>query len=362
MLEPLQAFVRVRSPIAALLMLGCASAEPVQVAPDLDLVPLADGVYGAMRTSPIGLAQNSNSLIVVGDSGVIVVDAQFTRKATLETLAAIRRVTRKPVQYVVNTHWHDDHLAGNQVYRDTFPDVQFVMQANTRTDVKELGEPNRAGTAQGAPPLATEYERRLALGLGVDSTPVSPLERESLESALRIMHQYLDELPQFRETIDGLTVQDHLTLGGGATTVELHWFGRGNTRGDLVAYLPATGIVASGDLIVAPVPFAFGSHPAEWSAALDSVAALHPRILVPGHGPVMRDLAYLREEQTLLREIVSQAAAAVARGDSLAAARRAITLDADRRAIAGDEKWMNYMFDHFFLTPAVAAAFAEAKG
>jgi glyoxylase-like metal-dependent hydrolase (beta-lactamase superfamily II) len=59
-------------------------------------------------------------VFIVNDDHVVVVDAQFTRAATLETLAALRRITRKPVRFVINTHWHDDHVAGNQVYQDSF--------------------------------------------------------------------------------------------------------------------------------------------------------------------------------------------------------------------------------------------------
>jgi hypothetical protein len=70
---------------------------------NVELVKLADGVYAAIRKEPLSLAVNSNSLIVVGDRDVLVVDAQFTREATLETLAAIRSVTALPVRYVTRT-------------------------------------------------------------------------------------------------------------------------------------------------------------------------------------------------------------------------------------------------------------------
>src|SRR4051812_45860123 len=114
---------------------GLAFWRGARTLADLQIVPLASNVYAAIRNAPLGLAGNANSLIVVRANDVIVVDAQFTRQATLETVAAIRRLTRLPVGYVINTHWHDDHLAGNQVYRDTFPNVRFVMHANTAEDL-----------------------------------------------------------------------------------------------------------------------------------------------------------------------------------------------------------------------------------
>src|SRR4051812_47806974 len=82
--------------------------------PNLEIVPLGHGVFAAIRQEPMTLALNSNSLIVVRDTDVAVVDAQFTRAATMETISAIRKITSKPVSYVINSHWHDDHLAGDQ--------------------------------------------------------------------------------------------------------------------------------------------------------------------------------------------------------------------------------------------------------
>jgi cyclase len=146
----------------------------------------------------------------------------------------------------------------------------------------------------------------------------------------------------------------------GRPRVDLLWFGHGNTRGDLVVHLPLRGIAATGDLVVAPVPFAFGSYPASWIDVLDSVVNLKPRVIVPGHGPVMRDLRYVRSVRDWLARINRETSAAVARGDSLGAALERVTLDDVRRQVAGDEKWMNFLFRRFFVRPAVRSAFEQA--
>ena len=163
------------------------------------------------------------------------------------------------------------------------------MQENTAADLVTLGAENRKNQVAGAPPVADEYERLLARGLGIDSTPASPLERASVASAIRIVRQYLEEHPGFRSVSATDTVGRRMTLGG-QPRIDLLWFGNGNTRGDLVVHLPDRGVVATGDLVVAPVPLAFGSHPASWSGVLDSVIAIQPRVVVTGHGQAMRDL------------------------------------------------------------------------
>ncbi len=301
-------------------------------------------------------------MIVVRDRDVVVVDAQFTRTATQETIAAIRRITGKPVAYVINTHWHDDHLAGDQVYRDSFPGVRFVMQENTAADLVTLGAPNRKQQVEGAPPVADRLERLLSMGLGLDSTPATPMERSALESAIRIARQYVKEAPGFSPVAATDTVHQRMTLGAGQDRIELIWFGQGNTRGDLVVYLPERGILASGDLVVAPVPFAFNSHPTSWVEVLDSLVALKPRVIVPGHGPVLRDLGYIRSVRGWLARIDRETSAAAARGDSLGAVLKTVTLDEVRRSVTRDEKWMNFLFRSFFVRPAVQAAYDEADG
>jgi imidazolonepropionase-like amidohydrolase/glyoxylase-like metal-dependent hydrolase (beta-lactamase superfamily II) len=324
-------------------------------------VKLADGVWAATRKEAIGLAQNGNSLIVVGDRDVLVVDAQFTREATLETLAAVRSVTRRPVRWVVNTHWHDDHFAGNQVYRDTFPGVQFIIHANTRADLKALGAPNRDGTKEGAPPLVEKYGNQMRIGLGVDSTPISARERASLTDAIRIMNGYLEELPAFRETMDGPSVQDRYDVDLGGRAVEVLWLGRANTRGDLVVHVPAARVVATGDLLVHPIPFAFGSFPREWATALDRVKAMRPVAMLPGHGPVLRDFRYLDRVRASLADAHLAAVAAIDRGDSVARAMRDITLEQHRLPMTGGEKWLEYMFENFHRRPIALAAAQQAR-
>jgi len=86
---------------------AAASEQPTTVG-HVVVTPLVSGVYAAIRAEPLGLAVNANSLFIV----------------------------------------NDDHVAGDQAYRDAFPGVRFIAQTNTRTDLIERGRPNRAGQLQ----------------------------------------------------------------------------------------------------------------------------------------------------------------------------------------------------------------------
>lgn len=329
--------------------------------PPHDVVRLSDGVYAIVRHDPESFANNANSLVVIGDSGALVVDAQFTRAATLQTLGAIRQLTTKPVRYVVNTHWHDDHAGGNQVYRDTFPNVEFVAQANTRADLATIGAENRKGTWNGAAPFAARLRRLLDQGLGVDSTPTTPRERAALENAVTIINQYIADAPGFRETLPTRTFDRSMTIELGHRTVELRWFGEASTRGDAVVYLPTERIAAVGDLLGDPVPFAFNAHVGGWISVLDSIRALGARSLLPGHGPVFGGNARVDSTRAMLSRVRDETIAAARDGQPLDQIRKRVTLRDYRDAIAGSDKWLNVAFTSFFLAPAVGAVYEEFR-
>jgi len=125
-------------------------------------------------------------------------------------------------------------------------------------------------------------------------------------------------------------------------------------------FLPAEGVVATGDLVGAPVPFGFGSYPSEWIAVLDSVDALGGSTFVPGHGPVLRGPSYLRLVRSALAVARERTRAAAAHGDSLPQVLRAVPLDDIRAEFAGADPWKSALFDRFFREPVVSRLYEEA--
>jgi glyoxylase-like metal-dependent hydrolase (beta-lactamase superfamily II) len=114
--------------------LGPAHARPPEPKP-YDIVQLAEGVYGFVWRNPAQDPIESNALFIVNDRDVVVVDAGILPSSARRMAAALRQLTSKPVRYVINTHWHDDHHQGNEVYRDLWPQVEFIAHRDTRTDI-----------------------------------------------------------------------------------------------------------------------------------------------------------------------------------------------------------------------------------
>src|ERR1700722_18760448 len=89
------------------------------------VVKVADGVYAAMARPDV----RTNSGFIVGSDGVVVLDVPLLPSWGRDLVAEIRKVTEKPVRYVINTHYHSDHLYGNQAIAEAYgPNVDFIAQ------------------------------------------------------------------------------------------------------------------------------------------------------------------------------------------------------------------------------------------
>ncbi|HEX7880961.1 MAG TPA: MBL fold metallo-hydrolase [Candidatus Eisenbacteria bacterium] len=322
---------------------------------------LAPGVVAVTRNEPLGLANHANSIFIIGDSSVVVVDAQFTWAATEEVVAALKARTDKPVRYLVNTHWHDDHLFGNTVWRRHYPGVVIVSHEKTREDLSSIGAENRKGQLEGGPEAVTMFEDAMKNKVTMEGTPMSPAELDAYRSTVDIARQYIAEAPGNDPPLPDLVFRDRMTIYQGNRAIELRYFGEGITRGDAVVWLPAEKIAVTGDLFNVPFPFAYGCHPTAWIAALSGIRELGPAILVPGHGPVQRDLIALNRQAAALAAIREAAVTAVANGVTEEAFRQSVTLEDYRQPMTGENKMLGFLFRSYFAGPAAAAAFREVS-
>jgi glyoxylase-like metal-dependent hydrolase (beta-lactamase superfamily II) len=328
----------------------------------LEIVELGSGVYAAVhsefRMDPI----QSNSLIVVGDDGVLVVDTGRTPHSARAMIAEIRRRTDRPVRVVVNTHWHDDHVFGNQAYAEAFPGVVFAAHAVTREEMVQRSIPGLATYGvEYWRKMAEGFEQRLAKGTRTDGTPLSDEQKTRLADQARTIHEFLPKIPEQRIVLATLTFVDRLTIHLGRREVQVLQFGPGNTAGDVVVFLPKEKIVATGDLVVHPVPFAYGSAPGPWVSTLEQVRGLGAEAVVPGHGPVMRDTVYLDQLIAMFGSLVKQVNAAAAKGLTLEETRKAVDLEIFAKFFGGDDAFRRATFADSVLREAVERAYQAAR-
>lgn len=324
---------------------------------------VSDGVYAAIRNNAPGLGADATSVFIINDEDVVVVDTTGSLAGAREEVAALRKLTSKPVRYVINTHWHFDHVTGNQVYREAFPGAEIIAHAAMREDMATKAEKSGKEMAAGLPQFIKDLQGLLEKNQNFAGEPINDAERKSYQSDIAQAEGLVAEAKDIRITLPTIAIDQTMTLHRGKRTIEILQLGRSHTRGDIIVWLPEEKIAITGDLVVHPVPLMGSdqSYISDWSASLEKLRALQPRVIVPGHGELLRDDKYVTTLIGLTKSLVEQAKAAVARGEKLEDARKTVNVDEFRKAIAGDDRLLGFIFRVYVRNAGFAAAYREAS-
>src|SRR5215467_16290872 len=200
-----------------------ANAQPPSAPKHFRLVPVREGIFAAIA-APGDRDSVGNAGFIVGKEGVVVIDSFATSAGAEELLSEIRRLTSAPVRWVVNTHYHLDHVGGDAVF--------------ARAGAVILGHENLRAW------IRTENLKWRA--------EIKPEER-AMRAGL---------------TLPELTYRDGITLwpGGKVSVVSLP----GHTGGDSIVVVPQANVVFAGDLFWnATVPNTIDGDTKAWVQTLD---------------------------------------------------------------------------------------------
>jgi glyoxylase-like metal-dependent hydrolase (beta-lactamase superfamily II) len=271
---------------------------------------IAEGVYAIRHVDPLPGWVHGNTTVIIGSRDVLVMDACQTVEAAREDIAQIRQWTKLPVRYLVNSHWHGDHWQGNEAYVEAYPGIAILAHAETAEMMAQAGPVFHRATLKAAKELVDRATKALASGKKRDGNLLSEVERRAVEKQEAQGKAMVAEAESFHPQLPNLTFSEGVTLDLGGREVRVFHPGRGNTAGDVVTFLPKERILATGGLVVHPVPYTFDGYPSDWIRTLGRLADLEPAVLIPGHGDVLRDLAYLRQLRDLMQSVVGQVRAA----------------------------------------------------
>ncbi len=320
---------------------------------------LAEGVYEIQHASRP--AQSGNTTVIIGDRQVFVVDTCFLPSAAKEDIAQIRKWTDKPVSFVLNTHFHNDHNNGNRAYMDAFPAVTIIAHAEAQKEMDMFGPSSaRRYAAEGS-----FLQKMLDSGKANDGTSLSAEEIDQVKQALTRRQTVEEELRSTTFQSATLTFDHDFTIDLGRRKVEVRFLGRGNTAGDAMLYLPKEKILVAGDVVVSPIPYILDGYPSEWVRTLERIVEVGPAQIVPGHGPVMHDTSYVLLLRDLLQSAVDQLNAELVRtspalAQTLNQVKDSIDLSSFRQRFAGGDKNLDARFDDM-VQHLVKAAFTEAS-
>ena len=243
----------------------------------LTLTPVSKNAYYAEGTSALGSPLNknfiSNAGVVIGSSGVIVIDALGSPALGKQLIDEIRKLTDKPIQFVIVTHYHADHIYGLQSFIDI-----------------------------GATVIAQESAKEY---LSSDTAQLR------LQASRTVLAPWVND--QTRLVAPSRWVSEDARLSLSGLDVDIIKMGPAHTPDDLAIYFPSEGILFAGDLVFrGRIPYVGNADSLGWIKSLDKLLSRDAKGIVPGHGPAStssaEDLKFTRDYLLFVRQAMEQAA------------------------------------------------------
>ena len=271
-----------------------------------EIKPVAEGVYAAIAKPAYKV--NCNAAIIFLDDSVLVVDTHSKPSAARGLIEQIKKMTDKPVKYVVNTHFHWDHYQGNQAYPSSWPaGVEIISSEATRASIEQRGIPRVKHEIVTMP---QEIEKMKA---DLEKTS-DPKQKDEIKRNVAQAEDYLAELKSMQVTLPTLTFDRSLILHRKSRIVEILWLGKAHTDGDVFVYLPKEKVLVTGDAPHGWTPFMGDSYPYDWITTLDAAEKLDFDQVIGGHGDVMKGKQKFELWKQYFGELLSQTAQAYAEG------------------------------------------------
>jgi glyoxylase-like metal-dependent hydrolase (beta-lactamase superfamily II) len=261
-----------------------------------------------------------NSGVIVGDDGVMVIDAQATPVMARQVIDRVAGITDKPIKYVLLTHYHAVRVLGASAYAG----AEILASEATRALIAERGKAD----------MDSEIGRFPRLFRAVESIPGL--------------------------TWPSITFPDQMSVWLGRREVRIMHIGRGHTAGDVVAFVPDANVVFSGDLVeYHSACYCGDAHFTDWPATLDRLTEFSAKALVPGRGAALKSPQQVADGIALTEDFLTTLYGTVAesagKGRSLKE-----TYDAARNVM--DPKFSSFAIYEHCMPFNVSRAYDEAKG
>ena len=299
--------------LAAVAMLaGAALVKPL---PAVKVQKINDHAYALLGPLDMPNQKNGgymhNSLVLIGDKGVILVDSGSHKAVGEHIKQAIAKLTPKPVTHILVTHHHGDHHLGNIA----FAGAQVISSSNCKKLIEEKGDEWIATMARNT-------------GLTLADTKVV-IPQETVQSTSR------------------------KTLQIYGITLELIAPQTAHTEGDMLVWLPQDRILAAGDILVhAVAPNFVDGNLKQWLSVVDDILKLPAQTIVPGHGALMQNKDVL-DFQALIASFYKTVESVYKSGGAEADVRQKLDL-AKWKKLARYEQMMGGNINHTWLEVEVA--------
>ncbi len=315
-----------------------ARAQGPAPAPQLfDIEPVADGVFCAVSRAQALI--NCNAAIFINSQDVVVVDSHSKPSGAAALVAQVRKITTKPVRYVVNSHFHWDHMQGNAAYKAGGNKVDFVASEPTKRLMADETQKRLQAQLEGLPKEIETLKTRLAKA-------TAAAEKTFCQEQIRQLEAYLAEMKSFQLELPTIAFAKSHVIKDRAGDLHVEFHGRAHTGGDVVVFCPQKRVVATGDMIHGFLPYAADSYPKSWPKTIDSVAGRAFDKILPGHGPVHQDRLRMTNLRNYIEEVTGRIEEGKKAGRTITELQKTITV-ASLKTLQADG-YSKYLGDNLY--------------
>ena len=263
---------------AILLGLSCQTQDLPSASQHFQMQELAEGVYVAIHK--IGGKAICNVGIVNLGEETLIFDTFLSPKVMTELLDILDEYGLPPLKYVVNSHYHNDHIRGNQVF-----DVgtKIISSRQTAELIQRMEPQNLLMERKTAPAKLAHYDS-LRSHFDGDTTEVAYRDIMMWRPYYEVLAQ---ENAHIKTRLPNVLIDTTMVIRGTSRTARLVPTERGHSEGDLYLFLDEDRIIFAGDLLFKQThPFLGAGDLSAWQRILQQIKDLKPEKLLPGHGPI----------------------------------------------------------------------------
>jgi len=257
---------------------------------------LDEGItFGEARRE--GTALSNTAILDLGGSTVLF-DTSLTLRSAREIRHAAQVLTGRDPSLVVNSHWHLDHVVGNQVFAGrpiyaTKRTIEILLEKRSELEGELTREKIEADLR--------ELERQR-------SATTTDFGRAQYDAVLRVNRALLDEAVELKLLPPSKEFDGEIRLPGDRKA-RLLTFGAAHTESDALLFLEKERILLAGDVIVNENhPNLMSGDPEHWLKVLSEVEGLRPERIVTGHGPLgsMETVATMKDYLSTVLELARE--------------------------------------------------------
>jgi glyoxylase-like metal-dependent hydrolase (beta-lactamase superfamily II) len=262
------------------------------------LEEIASGIYAAIHKRG-GLGICNAGIIDLGDR-TLIFDTMLAPKAAVDLSLTAEAIFKRPISMVVNSHYHNDHIWGNQIFSEN---VDIISTLMTRNQILTIGKRDLSGYKEHAPNTLETIISKTEGIADPDYQNQDGLWIEFLEATV-------ESMGRIRLRIPNLTFESQMIIHGSRRTAVLMEFKHGHTQSDCVMVIPETKVCFTADLVTINThPYLSESSLGKPQEILHEIEGLNIERIVPGHGPIGKpsQIAEIIDYINYIEELASQA-------------------------------------------------------